>query len=129
MPKIEREYFLHAYERINDCPDYNDQCYSELKVNLTVNNFSYKPSSIAVFFDFFHANGYALIDFKQYQSFLQVQDWLAALLGDPLIDSAHDKLSYSKIFAQKGSKYFSNTHFTQPLHTDCLLYTSDAADE
>ncbi len=116
MKICDRDYFMNFYKFINTDIDYNkenSESFSSI-IPIQENELNYKNSLISNFLK----DGFVLLEKKIWDYIEQVQDWLTPIFGEPITDSGISDKVYSKIVAEKDSKYFSNSNFTQPLHTD-----------
>lgn len=66
---------------------------------------------------FIAQNGFAIINVKN-QSLLSMIRILKKILGRPVRDVGINKKYIAKVEASKNGKYYINTAFSQPLHTD-----------
>jgi len=62
-------------------------------------------------------NGFAIINVKN-QSLLSIMRILKKIFGRPIRDVGINKKYIAKVEASKNGKYYINTAFSQPLHTD-----------
>jgi len=121
--ELNRNYFLSLYQRI-----IHDELYNS-ETNLVINPFSVIKkdilnsetlNKIKVELSIrFQNEGFVLINFDKSFSNKEILEWaISTLVGIPISDSANQGKQYSKIFAEVDAKFYANTHYAQPPHTD-----------
>lgn len=118
MISLNRDYFLKLYEKINTDEDYNLNICSHITPQIIPDSEFQNNFIKEKIINQFKKNGFSLISFSKNKNFIDILEWASDLLGPPVPNSANPDKFYSKIIAEENGKYFANTHFTQPLHTD-----------
>lgn len=117
MQVINRDYFMALYEKINNDFLYNHSDYS-VYPTITVSANSFLLDIKEKVLNQLKFNGFVIVDFNTVLHHEMILEILTNTFALPCEDSANLGTPYSKISAEKDSKYFANTCYTQPLHTD-----------
>lgn len=118
MSILTREFFLALYKKINLDKNYNTEgCSTTIPWIIKKSN-AYDSLVTRKILEQFDKEGFILIEFESNSSYKDALEWAANIIGTPVSDSSNYGKNYSKIIAEKDAKYFANTNYTQPLHTD-----------
>lgn len=118
MALLTREFFMNFYHQINHDALYNAFLIkTELpKLSIFTHRFDSKINDKIM--QKMKQDGYCIVHFEHEPTDNEILHWVTTMIGEPSQDSSQSGQLFSKIIAEPEAKYFANTHYTQPLHTD-----------